>query len=53
MTNMKRKKSMITSIQYVHDPDAAQEWLELLMEITKKNFLEQVLNKNEKEESNL
>jgi hypothetical protein len=46
MARTKRAKSRITSIQYVHDPEAAKEWMELFMEITKKQYLDQVSNMN-------
>lgn len=47
MARTKQAKSRIVSVQYVHDPDAAKEWMELFVEITKKQFLKQVMNKDE------
>jgi len=44
MSKTKKPKRRITSIQYIHDPDAAKEWMELFMEITKKKFLENASN---------
>ncbi|CEG31050.1 MULTISPECIES: hypothetical protein [Peribacillus] len=46
MAKTKQSKSRITSIQYVHDPAAAKGWMELFMEITKKQFLDNCLNKD-------
>lgn len=46
MKNSKKSKSVITSIQYVHDPEAAKEWMELFMEITKKQYLDRYMNKD-------
>lgn len=46
MAKTKQSKSKITSIQYVHDPEAAKDWMELFMEITKKQFLDICLNKD-------
>lgn len=46
MVRMKKNKSRITSIQYVHDSEAAKEWMNLFMEITKKKFIEQASHKN-------
>lgn len=43
---MKKTKSRITSIQYVHDPEAAKEWMNLFMEITKKKLIEQASHKD-------
>jgi hypothetical protein len=47
MARTKQAKSKVVSIQYVHDPEAAKEWMELFVEITKKQFLKLVLNKDE------
>jgi hypothetical protein len=44
MARTTQAKGRITSIQYIHDPEAAKEWMNLLMEITKKKFLDQVSN---------
>lgn len=46
MARIKNTKGRITSIQYVHDPEAAKEWMNLFMEITKKKFIEQASHKN-------
>lgn len=46
MAQTKHSKGRITSIQYVHDPEAAKGWMELFLEITKKQFLEQSSNKD-------
>ncbi|AEH49134.1 MULTISPECIES: hypothetical protein [Parageobacillus] len=36
---MKKKKCQVVSIQYVHDPEAANKWMELYMEMVKKSIL--------------
>ncbi|MFY3790909.1 MULTISPECIES: hypothetical protein [Ureibacillus] len=46
MAKTKKVKGRLTSIQYVHDPEAANEWMKLLMEITKRQFSERCLNKD-------
>lgn len=46
MARTKQAKSRITSVQYVHDPEAAKEWMELFIEITKRKFLDRVSNKD-------
>jgi hypothetical protein len=47
MTNpSKKNKARIVSVHYVHDPDAASKWVELLIEITKRQFLDHCLNKD-------
>ena len=33
MAKTKQVKGRLTSIQYVHDPEAANEWMKLLMEM--------------------
>jgi len=42
----KDSKGTITSIQYIHDPDAAKEWMELFIEIIKKQFLDTNMNRD-------
>ncbi len=42
MRKNKKCKNRITSIQYIHDPDAAKEWMGVFMELTKKQFIHSV-----------
>ncbi|WP_175384353.1 hypothetical protein [Bacillus sp. FJAT-27225] len=46
MTKSKRPKNKITSIQYVHDPEAAKEWMNVFMDVTMKHFLSKGKNKD-------
>jgi molybdopterin synthase catalytic subunit len=42
MKKGKKNGNKITSIQYIHDPEAAKEWMNLFMEMTKEQFIESV-----------
>lgn len=44
-TKKPKGNGRITSVQYVHDPEAAEKWMELFMEITKRQFLDKSSNK--------
>lgn len=49
MKKMKRQKPkrkyQVVSVQYVHDPEAAKEWMELYVEMTKNSILNEVNSK--------
>lgn len=47
MGKNKKRMNQITSIQYVHDPNAAKEWMDLFRAITKQQFI-QSIRKDEK-----
>ncbi|WP_200894645.1 hypothetical protein [Bacillus alveayuensis] len=41
-----KKRCQVVSVQYVHDPEAAKEWMELYVEIVKKRVLNEANSKS-------
>lgn len=41
MKKREKKELTIESISYIHDPDSAQEWFEIYLDIVKKELLKQ------------
>jgi hypothetical protein len=41
-----KKKCQVVSVQYVHDPEAAKEWMKLYVEIVKKRVLNEANSKS-------
>lgn len=43
MAKRKKSKSKIVSLQYIHDPEAAKEWMDLVVDLAK----QQLIKRNE------
>lgn len=46
MAKRKKSKSKIISFQYIHDPEAAKEWMDLVVDLAKQRLIKQSEHKD-------
>jgi hypothetical protein len=50
---MKRKRGKVISIQYIHNPEAAQRWMEIIIEHVTQEVIKTTKYKEDKTDINI